>query len=55
MPRSLNKSQTSRELALLPRGVPLLTRPIEAADLMLAALYRHPFSDTQWLYELKYK
>lgn len=27
---------------------------IDASDLMLATLYRRPFSDPEWLYELKY-
>lgn len=29
-------------------------RPIEPSDLMLATLYNRPFSDPEWLFEIKY-
>ncbi|BCF95382.1 DNA ligase [Paraburkholderia largidicola] len=55
MRRALKKRDAGKRLALpaaLP-GVPLV-RQIEAADLMLATLHRKPFSDPNWIYELKY-
>jgi hypothetical protein len=35
-------------------GVPLAA-PLTASDLMLATLHKRPFSDRDWLFELKYK
>jgi bifunctional non-homologous end joining protein LigD len=36
------------------RGRGLLSTVIEASDLMLATLHPRPFSDPDWLYEIKY-
>jgi bifunctional non-homologous end joining protein LigD len=55
MPRALKAPDASRKITVRakPAGVPLLGS-IEAADLMLATLRPAPFSQSGWLYELKY-
>jgi hypothetical protein len=51
--RAPNHGLSKRLPPAVPAVGPLLQRPIEAADLMLASTARGPFDDDDWLYELK--